>query len=188
MAKRKFQLSEPQRDELFTAYLNCADGETRSRFQAVRLYGTNYAVPSILEITGCRTRTLLEWVRAYQQVGREGLREHRVGGNSAKLTPDQRREVEARLHEFTPHQILGTATHSASGQFWTVADLEVALRRWYGVQYHSCNSYYNLLHGCGFSYQRTEKVFKSQRPAEIAAYQELVEKNLSMWHKTPRKR
>jgi hypothetical protein len=34
-----------------------------------------------------------------------------------------------------------------------------------------------LLHGCGFSYQRTEKVFKSQRPAEIAAFQEQAEKN-----------
>jgi hypothetical protein len=34
-----------------------------------------------------------------------------------------------------------------------------------------------LLHTCGFSYQRTEKVFKSQRPTERAAFEEQVEKN-----------
>lgn len=188
MAKRKFQLSEAQADRLLTSYLECAEGETRTRFQAVRLYGQQYTVVAILDITGCRRRTLLEWVRSYQHAGLDGLRDHRVGGNSAKLTPDQRQEVDARLHQFTPQQILGTATHSANGQFWTVEDLEVALHRWYGLQYQSRNSYANLLHACGFSYQRTEKVFKSQRPAEIAAFQEMVEKNLSTQHKRHRKR
>lgn len=188
MAKRKFHLSEAQSDRLLTAYLECADGETRTRFQAVRLYGQKYTVEAIQDITGCRRRTLLEWACLYQRAGLEGLRDHRTGGNSAKLTPDQRQEVEARLHQFTPQQILGTATHSANGQFWTVEDLAVALRRWYGVEYQSRNSYYNLLHTCGFSYQRTEKVFKSQRPGELAAFQEMVEKKLSTRHKRHRTR
>lgn len=188
MAKRKFQLSEAQSDRLLTAYLECADGETRMRFQAVRLYGQKYTVKAIQNITGCRRRTLLEWVHLYQHAGLDGLRDHRAGGNSAKLTPDQRQEVEARLHQFTPQQILGAATHSTNGQFWTVEDLQIALRRWYGVEYQSRNSYYNLLHACGFSYQRAEKAFKSQRPAETAAFQEMVEKNSLTRRKMHRKR
>ncbi|MCC7165624.1 MAG: winged helix-turn-helix domain-containing protein [Anaerolineae bacterium] len=188
MRKRTFKLNEKQIGELWRAFDDCNDSDTKIRYQAVRLYGTHYPLPTILEATGCSESSLREWVRTYRTVGLEGLIDHRTGGNSAKLTRDQRHEVEVRLHQFSPHQILGTATHSASGQFWTVADLEVTLRRWYGVQYQSRNSYYNLLHACGFSFQRAEKVFKSQRPAEIAAFQEMVEKNLSTRHKPHRRR
>jgi transposase len=185
MAKRRFQLSEHQCDRLLTAYLECDDGETRSRFQAVRLYGMNYTVTAIQEISGCRPRTLLEWVRAYQQSGLDALRDHRVGGNSAKLTPAQRAEVEMYLHQFTPKQILHQP-YTRDGQFWTMEDLADALAHWFGVRYHSRTSYYNLLRACGFSYQRTEKVFKSQRPWQIADFQEMVEKNSLISHKRRR--
>jgi transposase len=187
MAKRHFQLSGPQCEKLLSAYLECADGETRSRFQAVRLYGMNYTVKAIQEITGCRPRTLLEWVRAYQQAGLDALRDHRVGGNSAKLTPAQRAEVEAYLHQFTPKQIL-PQPYTREGQFWTIEDLADALAHWFGVHYDSRTSYYNLLRASGLSYQRTEKVFKSQRPMQIAEFQEIVEKNSWISPKTHRKR
>lgn len=187
MAKRRFQLSESQCDALFTAYLECEDGETRSRLQAVRLYGMNYAVNHIQEITGCSTRSLFEWVRAYQHAGLDGLRDHRVGGNSAKLTPAQRAEVEMYLHQFTPKQILHKP-YTRDGQFWTIEDLADALAHWFDVHYDSRTSYYNLLRASGFSYQRTEKVFKSQRPMQIAEFQEIVEKNSLMSPKTHRKR
>jgi transposase len=187
MAQRRFQLNDSQRDALFTAYLTCDDGETRSRFQAVRLYGMQYAVNAIQEITGCSRRSLLEWVRAYQQVGLDGLRDHRVGGNSAKLTPAQRAEVERHLHPFTPQQIL-RQPYTRDGQFWTIEDLAAALAHWFGVRYDSRTSYYNLLRACGFSYQRTEKVFKSQRPMQIAEFQETVEKNLLTLRKQRPKR
>jgi transposase len=188
MPERKFNLTKKQIGELWCAYDTCSDADTKIRYQAVRLYGTDAPLQTILQATGCSISSLREWVRAYRGAGLAGLVDHRTGGNSSKLTPDQRQDVDARLHQFTPQQILGSAAQSPSGQFWTVEDLEVALRRWYGVQYQSRNSYYNLLHACGFRYQRTEKVFKSQRPAEIAAFQERVEKNLSTQHKTHRRR
>jgi len=187
MAKRRFQLNEQQGNGLLTAYLECADGETRSRFQAVRLYGMNYDVKTIQEITGCSVRSLLEWVRAYHQAGLDGLRDHRLGGNSAKLSPAQRAQVELHLHQFTPKQILHQP-YTRDGQFWTIEDLSDALAHWFGVRYSSRTSYYNLLRACGFSYQRTEKVFKSQRPLQIADFQETVEKNSSMSHKMRRRR
>lgn len=176
MSERQFKLNEKQVSELWRAYDEGRDSDAQTRYQALRLYGTAYPLPTILDVTGCSLSSLRTWVRAYRIAGLAGLADHRCGGNSAKLTPDQHREVEARLQQFTPQQILGAKAHSPSGQFWTVEDLQAALRRWYGVQYHSRVSYYNLLHACGFSYQRTEKVFKSQRPAEIAAFRELVEK------------
>ena len=177
MPERKFKLMEPQVGALWRAYDECTDGDTRARYQAVRLYGTNYPLQTVLDVTGCSISSLRAWVRLFRTAGLDGLADHRCGGNAAKLTPDQRREVEVRLQQFTPRQILGAQAHTPSGQFWAVEDLQQALYRWYGVQYQSRVSYYNLLHACGFSYQRTEKVFKSQRPAEIAAFQESVEKN-----------
>ncbi len=177
MPEREFQLTEKQVGELWRAYDECGDADTKIRYQAVRLYGTAYPLQTILEVTGCSLSSLREWVRAYRLAGLGVLVDHRSGGNSAKLTLHQRREVEDRLQQFTPHQILGAQVHTSSGQFWTVEDLQDAVHRWYGVQYQSRVSYYNLFHRCGFSYQRTEKVFKSQRPAEIAAFQEQVEKN-----------
>ncbi len=177
MPERKFLLTEKQLAELWRAYDACDDADTKIRYQAVRLYGTQYPLQTIVEVTGCSLSSLREWVRVYRLAGLEALMDHRCGGNSAKLTSAQRGEVENQLQQFTPHQILGAQAHTPSGQFWTVEDLQDAVQRWYGVQYQSRVSYYNLFHRCGFSYQRTEKVFKSQRPAEIAAFQEQVEKN-----------
>jgi len=42
MAKRKFELTEQERTKLFQAYELCKDGPTRTRYQAVRLYGEGY--------------------------------------------------------------------------------------------------------------------------------------------------
>jgi transposase len=188
MSERKFELNDRQVGELRRAHDEATDGDTQTRYQAVRLYGTAYLLQTILDVTGCSQSSLRAWVHAYHTAGLAGLADHRAGGNSAKLTPDQRREVEQRLQQYTPHQLLGAQAHSPSGQFWTVEDLQVVLRRWYGVQYQSRVSYYNLLHACGFTYQRTEKVFKSQRPAEMAAFEEQVEKNSWTWPKRHRGR
>ncbi len=177
MAERKFELTEKQVCELRCAYDDCADGDTRTRYQAVRLYGTAYPLQTILDVTGCSISSLREWARAYRRRGLDALADHRCGGNSAKLTPTQRQEVQAYLEQYTPHQLFGAEAQTPTGQFWTVEDLARVVRQRYGVQYQSRVSYYNLFHACGFSYQRTEKVFKSQRPLEIAAFHETTEKN-----------
>jgi transposase len=130
MPERQFELTEEQVAALWRAYDEGTEGDTKTRYQAVRLYGTDYPLPTILEVTGCTISGLRTWVRVYRTAGLEGLADHRVGGNSAKLTPDQRPEVEARLQPFTPQPILGPQAHSARGQFWTVEDVQEALRRW----------------------------------------------------------
>ncbi len=177
MAERKFELTAQQVRELWCAYDNCADGDTRTRYQAVRLYGTAYPLQTILDVTGCSISSLRTWACAYRRRGLAALLDHRCGGNSAKLTPAQRLEVQGYLEQYTPHHLFGAEAQTPTGQFWTVEDLARIVRQRYGVQYQSRVSYYNLFHACGFSYQRTEKVFKSQRPLEIAAFHETTEKN-----------
>ena len=85
MAKRKFKLSKEQDQALKAAYHQCQHGQTKIRYQAVRLYGNGYAVAEIEDITGCSRPSLMEWCRVYRQAGVVGLVDKRQGGNRAKM-------------------------------------------------------------------------------------------------------
>ena len=63
------------------------------------------------------------------------------------------------------------------GEFWTVSDLRIVVERWFAVTYQSETSYRNLLHRCGLSYQKVERVYRSQPSAEqVAEFEGQVEK------------
>jgi transposase len=62
------------------------------------------------------------------------------------------------------------------GRFWTIEDLALLFQEKYDVEYKSRTSYINLLHQCGFSYQKTEKVFKNHSAEKIADFEEFLEK------------
>lgn len=188
MSKRRFELTPQQSQALLTAYNQCRDGATKIRYQAVRLYGTGEAVTVIQRFTNCGRTSLMEWVTAYQQAGLAGLRDKRAGGNCAKLTSAQRVEVTQYLQTYTPRALLGPATATASGVFWTVADLHHLLQRRYGVTYQSRTSLLARLARAGLSYHRPERVFKSQRPAQVLAFDEQLEKNCSTRPKPRRTR
>jgi transposase len=177
MAIRKFTLTETQTAELRQAYERTKDGPTRTRYQAVRLYGSGYPVAQIEEITGCSRTSLMDWCRLYRTHGVAGLVDGRVGGNRAKLTPDQRETVRATLHQYTPRQLFGPETATPDGQFWTVLDLKRAVQEWVGVTWSSASSYLALLADCGFTYQRAQKVYKSRSERDILAFEEQLEKN-----------
>ena len=127
------------------------------------LYGTGYSVAQIREVTGCSRTSLMEWCRRYRTQGMDGLRDQRVGGNRAKLTSDQRQELHTKLHQYTPRQVFGPQAATPNGQFWTVPDLRRAMQRWFGITWDSLTSYRSLFHACGFTYQRTQKVFRAAR-------------------------
>lgn len=117
----------------------------------------------------------MEWFHTVAGGGVDALMDGRCGGNPAKLTPEHRADLEGRLHHNTSHDLFGTTALTGSGHFWTVEDLQRAVQHWYGVKRDSRTSDYNLFHACGFSYQRTEKIFKWQRQAQRAEFEEQVE-------------
>ena len=100
MNKRKFELSPEQTNELQGAYQQCSDGALKIRYQAVRLYGIGYSVKAVIEITSCSRRRLMAWCRSYREYGVAGLVDHRVGGNSAKLSSSELAAVAAKLHQW----------------------------------------------------------------------------------------
>ena len=100
MAKRKFILTEAERKELLQAYRNSKDAATRTRYQAVRLYGEGYPVEEIMQITGCSRTSLMEWCQAYKEDRSQGLVDKRAGGNRAKLSKLQIEAVPQMLHQY----------------------------------------------------------------------------------------
>ena len=177
MATRKFTLSEAQRSELRRAYDECKDGPTRTRLLAVRLYGSAYPLAQVQEITGCSRTTLMDWCRRYRSDGLAALRDARLGGNRAKLTPAQRQSVRATLQQYTPRQLFGPPAATPDGQFWTVSDLKHLVQSSFGVTWDSPTSYITLLKECDFSFQRTQKVYKSRHENQVIAFDELLEKH-----------
>ena len=156
MAKRKFTLSEQEEQELVNAFLQNKDGPTRTRVQAVRMYGTGYGFREIQSLTGCSHTSLMEWCQTYRRQGVAHLKD--------------------KLHQYTPAQVLGAQTATRDGQYWTVEDVHLAVKRWYKIEYGGRNSYTALLSQCGFSYQRPAKIFKSHNQDKIADFEEQVEK------------
>ena len=187
MATRKFKLTKEQENELVVAYDQCKKAATSKKLLGVRLYGTGQPVVTILELLGCSRSSLMGWCGQYKTEGITGLHDKRVGGNSRKLTPVQKAEIQERIHRYTPGQLFGAGTATASGQHWTTFDLQAAIYQWYGVVYQSPSSYTLLLKECGLSYQRTEKIFKSRSEFKVADFEEQLEKNSWTLPKMPQK-
>jgi len=177
MAKRQFQLSEEQVIEL-----QRAEQETRStlelrRLQAVRLYGTRATVGTVQTVVGASERTVRRWVQQYLEQGVTGLKPGWTGQNADRLTSEQRAAIKDRLHRYRPDQVLSPEVRINQGVFWTVSDLHLAVEQWYGVSYQSHDPYHHLFAESGFSYHRTERVYRS-RPAEVdvSAFEAELEK------------
>ena len=93
------------------------------------------------------------------------------------MTKYQIEDLQQRLHQYTPRELFGAGATTADGQFWTVEDLAKVVQAQFGVEYKSRTSYTGLLALCGFSYQKTEKVFKSRSETKVADFEEQLEKN-----------
>lgn len=172
MAKRQLQLTEHEIGQLAAAEEQTDDKRARIRYQAMRLYGQGWAIRTIQEVTLAGESTIRQWAMAYRAEGLAGLESHWSGKNASKLTDEQRAQVKARLHQNSPADV-----GISQGQFWSVSDLQVAVFEWFGVTYQDKDSYQHLLRQCGFSYQRSAKVYR-HRPSEadIAAFESALEK------------
>ena len=175
MRTRTFRLTQAEANELHAAYLHCRNADTKTRFQAVRLYGLGYPLDQIKDITGCTTSSLMDWNRVYRERDVSALLDHRQGGNRAKLKPPQIEAIQNQLHRYTPAQLLGKDVCVRDGQFWSVPDLAQLLKRDYDVTFRSPSSYYDLLKKCDLSSQRPAKQYKSHSEVKVMEFEEALE-------------
>jgi transposase len=169
MAKRQFHLSEQELEQFEQAEAKTRDAHELKRLQAVRLYGSGTERQVIEMLVGCDERSIRKWAQKYQQAGLQGLKSHWQGENALKLRREQRADLKQRLHAYRPDQVIAPDVRLSRGQFWTVSDLRIVVKTWYAVEYRSADSYRTLLHECGLSYQRVEKVYRSRPDAQTVA-------------------
>lgn len=165
MAKRQLTLTEQEIGQFRQAETQTRNVRELRRLQALRLYGTGIPLKEIQNITGAGGSTIRQWAMVYRAEGLAGLRSKLDGKNANKLTDKQREQIKQRLHQYRPVDL-----HLSSREYWTVSDLQVVVEQWFGVTYQHVGSYHNLLHKCGFSYQRSTKIYRS-RPSERAIEQ-----------------
>jgi len=99
------------------------------------------------------------------------------GRRRAKLSLVQLAEIDQKLRVYRPRDGLGHDTHTSSGQYWTVEDLAQVLEAWYGVGWANRSGYHRVFALCHFTYQRSEKVYKSRREADVAEFEAQLEKS-----------
>ena len=177
MAKRQFELSEQQVNELRQAEQQTRDVRELKRLQAVRLYGSGVSQKDIQNLVGCAERSVRQWSQEYNEHGIDGLKSRWQGDNALKLSRAQRGELKQRLNDYRPDQVLPAEMRVSRGQFWTISDLHMAVQQWYGVSYRSQESYRLLLVECGFSFQQAEAVYRSRADEQtIADFEAELEK------------
>ncbi len=169
MAKRQFQLTDEERQAFEQAERQTRDAYELRRLQAVRLYGSGVPTPDISRMVHCDERRIREWTHKYQHAGLDGLKTHWQGENALKLSREQRRELKQRIQNYRPDQVIAAEVRLSRGEFWTVSDLQIVVKRWYNVAYRSLGSYRHLMQECGLSYQRTEQVYRSRPDASTVA-------------------
>lgn len=177
MANRQFQLNENEIAQLRQQENQTRDVREMKRLQGVRLYGSGLPISQVMAVTGNGESTIREWVQKYQAGGVAALGWQGSGQNASKVTVGQRSDLAERLHQYRPDEVLAPAVRLSQGRFWTVSDLRLVVEQWYGVVYQDAGSYRQLLHRCGFSYQRAERVYKSRpRAADLADFEAELEK------------
>lgn len=178
MAKRQFQLTDSEIVAFRQAEEKTRDVRELKRLQAVRLYGMGEEVETIQKLVGCGPVSPAQWAIEYRRGGLKGLQSRWQGGNAKKLTDEQRQDLFTKLEQYSPAQIIAPDVRVECSTFWTVSDLQIVVEAWYGVTYRSPTSYRNLLHASGMSYQKVEKIYRSQPGAvQLADFEADLEKS-----------
>jgi transposase len=185
MKHRKFRLSEDEIRAIERRERDTREALELRRLQGVRLYGSGTDMRVVEQVSGAARRTVADWVKAYQEIGIEGLKPGWKGGNHRKLSTEQRVECRQRIQQMTPAQALSGQTDVATDSFWRVETLAAAVENWYGVRYLSSESYRLLLIEAGLSFQQPEGIYRS-RPSDavIADFEANAEKKSPTLSKT----
>lgn len=178
MAKRQLTIDEQEVAALKQAADRTNDTAELKRLQAIRLYGTGHPVQEIAEIVDTSVPSIYRWVSWYKRGGLAELETKYDGNeNAAKLSRQQKRALREKLHQYKPDDVLPPNMRIHQGEFWTVSDLKVAVKQWYGVTYQSDTSYRVLFKECDFSFQRTTGQYRSRASQEaVADFEEELEK------------
>lgn len=99
---------------------------------------------------------------------------------NALLAREQKDRIAKTIANNKPNEV------GLAGEFWNIPRLRILVKKEFGKEYQSDESYRRLLHYCGLSYQKVEFVDKrrdEQKAAEFKKrlHQRLKKGAMSMW-------
>jgi len=96
---RGFDLTVQEVQYLRVGHRGCRDKRLADRIKAVVLLGTGWTLADVAEALLLDEDTVRQYVQLYQQGGVDGLLTLHYQGSQPKLTPDQRKQLDAHLQE-----------------------------------------------------------------------------------------
>jgi putative transposase len=143
-------------DEELSQFLReTRDAREYKRALAVKLSATDLPYETISRLLDVSPSFISKWKRIYHEQGITGFQMGYLG-SSSYLTEEERTQTIAWLH---------------AQERWNVADLQTYLKTTFDVAYQSLQSYYDLLHAAGLSWQKTQAQSpkKTRKPSQPSA-------------------
>lgn len=132
-------------------------------------------------ITAKSLSAVENWITIFNQSGLEGLMTKKRGtAPNALLTREQKDKIAEVTANNKPNGV------GLTGEFWNIPRLRMLVKKKFGKEYQSDESYRRLLHFCGLSYQKVEFVDKRRDEQKAVEFKKMLQTRLkkgamSMW-------
>ena len=161
---RHLKRSDAARRVLEQAAQASQDVEERRHRPAVRMYGTDEYLATIIRVVQASERTIGRWVKRYPEGGVAGLARRAQPGNHRTLSQVEWEAVVSTLQEATP-----VALGGSERQPWTVSDTARLVSARDGVGYVGRSRDQALLHAAGLSDPQAPKGYRHQPSAAVVS-------------------
>jgi len=119
------------------------------RVRAMDLLEQGHAPVEVARLVGVDRRSVRRWKAAYRERGNEGVKARPAPGAPAKLSAEQKADLEMAL-------LLGAQAAGFATDLWTCPRVTELIEKQFGVRYH-VDHVGRLLHALGWSPQRPER-------------------------------
>lgn len=165
----KFILNQEQKQELLKVKKQSQSSIIRDRAHAVLLRSQGKKIHEIANILFRSQTFVKESIKSYQQEGIIKLQKHNKGGNSKKLSQEQKDNLK-QLLEKEP------LNYGFNQSFWSIDLLKIFVKKQFGLIYQSNQSYYDLFRYCGFSFKKPQTKDARQDPVKVEQFKDALKK------------
>lgn len=116
---------------------------------AGKMIAEGKGVCEVARLVEASTSSVSRWKADLEEGGMEALKAKPPGGRSARLTPEQKKELEQVL-------LKGPRAAGYDTDLWTLARVAKTIERMFGVKYHPGHVWY-ILRDMGWSCQKPER-------------------------------
>jgi transposase len=138
------------------------DARVARRIQAILWRIEGKSVHEVTELLDIARSSLCRWVKAFNQDGLNGLKDHPGGGRADRLTQEQKESLKALLEGEPPE---------GYGSQWRGKNLQQYLLDKLFVSYGK-SEIYRLLAELGYSLQRPKRRYLDADPHKVAQHKE----------------